>query len=672
MAKGEIEQTPVEGMACVPVEEKMKSILTETRVFNPDDLNAKFAKTGISMSEYKELYKQSIEDPETFWDKQAKLIDWFKPYEKVWEKTDLFPGKWFSEGKLNVSYNCIDRHVKAGKGDNIAIIWEGDKPGYIRTYTYNELLKEVSKVANAMKKLGIKKGDRVTIWLPMVPELAIIMLACARLGVIHSIVFGGFSKEAVKERIEDSNSRLLFTSDETLRAGKIYPKMSDVVQILPECPTIEQVIVVKRSGNDVPHTDKDIWYHDFIDSVSDECECEEMNAEDTLFILYTSGTTGKPKGVKHTTAGYLLYTALTHRLVFNYHDEDIWFCSADIGWITGHSYIVYGPLANGATTLMFEGVPTYPDRDRFWDICEQHKVTHFYTAPTAIRALMGCGDDLVNRHDLSSLKVLGTVGEPINPEAWTWYHRVVGKETCPIVDTYWQTETGGFVMTPFATATPTKPGSCCLPFFGIKPVILDEQGNEITEPNVGGYFAFELPWPGMLRDVWGDTERFISTYLEKFPGYYYTGDGARRDENGYYWILGRLDDVMKVSGHRIGTMEVESALVSHPKIAEAAVAPFPHSIKGQAIWAYVTLMAGTEKSDELKKDIKMHVRREIGPVFQPDVIQFADALPKTRSGKIMRRILKAIACGSEIGNVTTLADSSVVQILLEQRQQIEK
>ena len=419
-------------------DKKMESILTETRVFDPKELNPEFAKTGISFEEYKELYQKSIEDMEGFWGEQAKSLDWFKPYDKVWEKTDLFPGKWFVGGKLNVCYNCIDRHVKAGKGDKIAIIWEADEPGQAKKFTYNELLKEVSKVANGMKKLGLKKGDRVTIWLPMIPELAIIMLACARIGVIHSIVFGGFSKEAVKDRIEDSNSRLLFTSDETLRAGKYYPKMADVVQIIDDVPSIEHVIVVKRTGRDIPHTDKDIWYHDFIKDESEECECEEMDSEDTLFILYTSGTTGKPKGVKHTTAGYLLYTSYTHRAVFNYKEGDIWYCTADIGWITGHSYIVYGPLANGATTLMFEGVPTYPDVDRFWDIVERHKVTHFYTAPTAIRSLMRYGEEPVKKHDLSSLKVLGTVGEPINPEAWLWYHKVIGKERCPIVDTYWQ------------------------------------------------------------------------------------------------------------------------------------------------------------------------------------------------------------------------------------------
>ncbi|MFW9819434.1 MAG: acetate--CoA ligase [Candidatus Thorarchaeota archaeon] len=652
-------------------DKKMESILTENRIFDPKDLNREFTATGMSLEEYKRLYQQSIEDMEGFWGDQAKSLDWIESYKKVWEKTDLFPGKWFVGGKLNVAYNCLDRHVKAGNGDKLAIIWEADEPGQTKTYNYSELLKEVNKVANGMKKLGLKKGDRVTIWLPMIPELAIIMLACARIGVIHSIVFGGFSKEAVKDRIEDSDSKLLFTSDETVRAGKFYPKMADVAKIIDDVPTIEHVIVVRRSGNDVPHTSKDIWYHEFIDDMNDECEPEVMDSEDTLFILYTSGTTGKPKGVKHTTAGYILYTSFTHRVVFNYHERDIWYCTADIGWITGHSYIVYGPLANGATTLMYEGVPTYPDNDRFWQICEEHKVTHFYTAPTAIRALMRFGDELVNKHDLSSLKVLGTVGEPINPEAWTWYHRVIGKEKCPIVDTYWQTETGGFIMTPIATATPTKPGSCCMPFLGIKPVIFDLEGDKITEPNEGGYFAMGQPWPGMLRDVWGNTERFISTYLERYPGYYYTGDGARRDEDGYYWILGRLDDVIKVSGHRIGTMEVESALVSHPQVAEAAVAPFPHKIKGQAIWAYVTLMQGVEKSAKLSKEIRMHVRQEIGPVFQPDVIQFADALPKTRSGKIMRRILKAIAAGTEIGNVTTLADPSVVDALLEERKKMD-
>ncbi|KKK44440.1 hypothetical protein LCGC14_0623190 [marine sediment metagenome] len=652
-------------------ESKMESVLTETRIFNPRDLNEEYANTGISIKEYQELYRQSIEDKEGFWGEQAKSIDWFKPYDKVWEKSDFFPGKWFVGGKLNVCYNCIDRHVKAGKGDKIAIIWEADEPEQVKKYTYNELLREVSKVANGMKKMGLKKGDRVTIWLPMIPELAIIMLACTRLGVIHSIVFGGFSKEAVKDRIQDSNSRLLFTSDETVRAGKFYPKMADVVKIIDAVSTIEQVIVVKRSGNEIPHTKKDIWYSDFIANESENCECEEMDSEDTLFILYTSGTTGKPKGVKHTTGGYILYTSFSHKIVFNYKEGDIWYCTADIGWITGHSYIVYGPLANGATTLMFEGVPTYPDVDRFWQICEDHKVTQFYTAPTAIRAIMRFGDEPVKRHDLSSLKLLGTVGEPINPEAWTWYHRVVGKSRCPIVDTYWQTETGGIIMTPIATATPTKPGSCCSPFLGIKPIIFDLEGDEVTEADEGGYLCIAQPWPGMLRDVWGDTERFKSTYLTKFPGYYYTDDGARRDEDGYYWILGRLDDVIKVSGHRIGTMEIESALVSHPSVAEAAVAPFPHKIKGQAIYAYVTLMQGVEKSARLSKEIRMHVRQEIGPVFQPDVIQFADALPKTRSGKIMRRILKAIAAGTDIGNVTTLADPTVVETLLEERKKMD-
>jgi len=655
-------------------EEKIATVLTETRVFNPVKLSPEFAKTGLSLNEYKEMWKRSVEDLEGFWGEQAQSLSWFEPYEKVWERTggDLFPGRWFIGGKLNVSYNCIDRHIKAGKGDKLAIIWEADEPWQERKFTFNQLKSEVCKVANGMKKLGLKKGDRVTIWLPMIPELAIIMLACARLGVIHSIVFGGFSKEAVKDRIGDSNSRLLFTSDETARAGKTYPKMADVAQIIDEVPTIEHVIVVKRTGNEVPHTNKDIWYHDLIEGMSDECEPEVMDSEDTLFILYTSGTTGKPKGVKHTTAGYLLYTSFSHRVVFNIKEGDIWFCTADVGWITGHSYIVYGPLANGTTTVMFEGVPTYPDVTRFWDMVETYKITHFYTAPTAIRSIMRYGDEPVLGHDLSSLKVLGTVGEPINPEAWTWYHRIIGQERCPIIDTYWQTETGGFLLTPIATATPTKPGSCCLPFFGINPVIFDMEGDEVTDPEEGGYLSIgPNPWPGMLRDVWGDTERFKRTYLEKYPGYYYTDDGARRDEDGYYWILGRLDDVIKVSGHRIGTMEVESALVSHPKVAEAAVAPFPHEIKGQAIWSFVTLMEGIEGSDDLVKELKMHVRKEIGPVFQPDIIQFANSLPKTRSGKIMRRILKAIASGTEIGNVTTLADPSVVDDLLEERKKMK-
>jgi len=651
--------------------DELESILKEQRIFDPVKLNPEYAKTGMSLEEYKELYEKSITDMEGFWDEVAQRISWFSPYEKVWEKTDLFPGKWFVGGKLNVCYNCIDRHIEAGRGNETAIIWEADEPGEVKKFSFNELKKEVSKVANGMKDLGLSKGDRVTIWLPMIPELAIIMLACARLGVIHSIVFGGFSKEAVKDRIDDSDSRLLFTCDQTLRAGKLYPKMDDVAKIIDDVPTIEHVIVVERTGNEVAHTDKDIMYEDFIEGKADECPCEEMDAEDTLFILYTSGTTGKPKGVKHTTAGYIVYTSYTHEVVFNYKKGEIWYCTADIGWITGHSYIVYGPLANGATTLMYEGTPTYPEVDRLWDIVEKHKVNQFYTAPTAIRALMRYGEEPVEKHDLSSLKVLGTVGEPINPKAWIWYHQVIGKGKCPIVDTYWQTETGGFIMTPIATATSTKPGSCCFPFLGIKPVIYDLEGDEVKEPDEGGYFCMAQPWPGMLRDVWGDTERFKSTYLERYPGNYYTGDGARKDQDDYYWILGRLDDVIKVSGHRIGTMEVESAIVSHPKVAEAAVAPFPHKIKGQAIWAYVTLMEGVEKSVELRREIKQHVRTEIGPVFQPDMVQFADALPKTRSGKIMRRILKAIASGEVIGNTTTLADPSVVDDLLEEHKKLE-
>jgi len=652
-------------------EEKMESILTEDRIFDPIEVNPEYAETGMSFEEYEELYDKSINDMEGFWDDVAQRIDWFKPYDKVWEETELFPGKWFVGGKLNVCYNCIDRHIEAGKGDQVALIWEADEPGEEKKYTFKELKEEVSKVANGMKNLGLEKGDRVTIWLPMLPELAIIMLACARIGVIHSIVFGGFSKEAVKERIDDSDSKLLFTCDQTVRSGKFYPKMDDVAKIIDDVPTIEHVICVERTGNEVARTEKDISYKDFTNGMDVDCPCEEMDAEDTLFILYTSGTTGKPKGVKHTTGGYIVYTSYTHEVVFNYKEGEVWYCTADIGWITGHSYIIYGPLANGATSLMFEGVPTYPDVDRFWDIVEKHNVNQFYTAPTAIRALMRYGEEPVEKHDLSSLKVLGTVGEPINPKAWTWYFRVIGKENCPIVDTYWQTETGGFVMTPIATATPTKPGSCCLPFLGIDPKIYDVAGEEITEPNEGGYFCMAQPWPGMLRDVWGNTERFISTYLSRYEGNYYTGDGARMDEDGYYWILGRLDDVIKVSGHRIGTMEVESALVSHPKVAEAAVAPFPHKIKGNAICAYVTLMEGVEKSEDLRTEIGKHVRTEIGPVFQPDVVQFADALPKTRSGKIMRRILKAIASESDVGNTTTLADPSVVDDLIEGHKKLE-
>ena len=650
-------------------EEKIKSILKETRVFNPQ---SEFMKTGYvtSMEQYREMHKESLENRKKFWGEVAESLDWFKKWDKVWESTDLFPGKWFGGGKLNVCYNCVDRHVKKGRGDQVAIIWEGDD-GEERKFTFKDLKNEVSKVANAMKAQGLKKGDRVAIWMPMVPELAIIMLACTRIGVIHSIVFGGFSKEAVKDRIMDSEAKLLFTVDKTKRSGKLYPMKEGAAQIIDQCPTIEKVIVVKRAGVEIPWDDnKDVWYDDFIAGQSEECPCEEMESEDTLFILYTSGTTGKPKGVLHTTAGYILFTSYSHKIVFNYKEGDIYWCSADIGWITGHSYIIYGPLCNGATTLMFEGVPTYPDVDRFWAMIEKYKVNQFYTAPTAIRAIMRYGDEPVLKHDLSSLKVLGTVGEPINPKAWLWYHKIVGKEICPIVDTYWQTETGGFLMTPISSCTPTKPGSCTLPFFGISPKIVDTEGKEVGV-NEGGYLIIQEPWPGMFRDVWGDTERFKSTYLERYPGNYYTGDGARMDEDGYIWILGRLDDVIKVSGHRIGTMEIESALVSHPQVAEAAVAPIPHEIKGQAIYAYITLMEGVKKTNELKRGISMHVRNEIGPVFQPDVVQFADALPKTRSGKIMRRILKAIATGTDVGNTMTLADPSVVDQLIEEKKRME-
>lgn len=650
-------------------EEKMDSILKETRVFNP---SPEFMKTGYvtNMEQYKKMHKESIENPEKFWGKAAETLDWFRKWDKVWESTDLFPGKWFIGGKLNVSYNCIDRHIKNGRGDQVAIIWEGDD-GTEKKFTFMELLKQVSKVANAMKVAGLKKGDRIAIWLPMIPELAIIMLACTRIGVIHSIVFGGFSKEAVKDRIADSEAKLLFTVDKTKRSGKLYPMKEGAALIIEQCPTIEKVIVVKRAGVEVPWDDeKDIWYDDFIAGQSEECPCEEMDSEDPMFILYTSGTTGKPKGVLHTTAGYLLFTSYSHKIVFNYKEGEVWFCTADIGWITGHSYIIYGPLCNGATIVMFEGVPTFPDVDRFWAIIEKYKVNQFYTAPTAIRSLMRYGDKPVLKHNINSLKVLGTVGEPINPEAWLWYYRIIGKERCPIVDTYWLTESGGFLITPISTATPMKPGSCTLPFFGISLKIVDVEEVEV-EANEGGYLVIQQPWPGMLRNVWGDPERFKLTYLERFPNKFFTGDGARRDQNGYYWILGRLDDVIKVSGHRIGTMEIESAIVSHPKVAEAAVAPIPHEIKGQAIYAYVTLMEGIKKTTKLKRDIVMHVRTEIGPVFQPEVIQFADTLPKTRSGKIMRRILKAIATGSNVGNITTLADPSVVDELIREKVRIE-
>ncbi|MCD6462027.1 MAG: acetate--CoA ligase [Thermoplasmata archaeon] len=624
-----------------------------------------------SLEQYREMYERSLNDPEGFWGELAEeFLDWYQKWDKVMEY-DFHEAKiaWFKGGKLNVSYNCLDRHLKKGRKDKIALIWEGNEPGEDKTFTYEQLYWEVNRFANVLKKHGVKKGDRVTIYLPMIPELPIAMLACARIGAVHSIVFGGFSADSLRDRILDAQATVLITSDGAYRGKKTIPMKKNADLAVEQTPTIEHVFVVKRTGTEIDWKEgRDHWWHEEMtaEDVNKECPPEVMDAEDPLFILYTSGSTGKPKGVLHTTGGYLLYTAVTHKYIFDYHEEDIYWCTADIGWVTGHSYIVYGPLANGATSVMFEGVPSYPDFSRFWQVVDKWKVNVFYTAPTAIRACMKEGDEWVNKCDLSSLRVLGTVGEPINPEAWMWYHRVVGKERCPIVDTWWQTETGGILITPLPGATPTKPGSATLPFFGIEPVIMDDNGKEVSGP-AEGPLCIKRAWPGMMRTVYGHHERFKETYFSMYPGYYFTGDGCRRDEDGYYWITGRIDDVINVSGHRMGTAEVESALVSHPAVAEAAVVGFPHEIKGQGIYAYVILKTGYSPSDDLKKELVMHVRREIGPIATPDKIQFTDGLPKTRSGKIMRRILRKIAEGepNKIGDTTTLAGPSVVEHLIK-------
>jgi len=624
----------------------------------------------IDDAKYQEMYKRSIDDPEGFWAEQAdEFLHWFKKWDKVmdydYHKAEI---KWFEGGKLNVSYNCLDRHLDT-RGDQIAIIWEGDDPTVDRSITYRELHEEVCKFANGLKSLGVKKGDRVCIYMPMIPEAAVAMLSCARIGAIHSIVFGGFSPEALKDRINDSKCKVLITADDGVRGAKKIPLKTNSDKACENTPSIEHMVVVRLTGGEVNwHDGRDVWYHELVDGASPDCTPEEMDAEDPLFILYTSGSTGQPKGVLHTTGGYNLYTAITHKYVFDYHDGDIYWCTADVGWVTGHSYIVYGPLTNGATTLMFEGVPNYPDASRFWQVVDKHQVNIFYTAPTALRALMGSGNEYVTKTNRKSLRVLGTVGEPINPEAWEWYYHVVGEDRCPIVDTWWQTETGGILITPLPGATALKPGSATLPFFGVEPALLDEQG-QVLEGEASGNLVITRPWPGQMRTVYGDQQRFFDTYFAMYPGYYFTGDGCRRDADGYYWITGRVDDVINVSGHRMGTAEVESALVLHDAVAEAAVVGYPHDIKGQGIYAYVTLMAGTEPSEELRKELVKHVRTEIGPIATPDLIQWAPGLPKTRSGKIMRRILRKIAENefSNLGDTSTLADPSVVDNLVKNR-----
>ena len=624
----------------------------------------------IDEARYQEMYRRSIENPEEFWSEQAEK---YLTYTKKWDQVmsyDYVTGaiSWFSGAKLNATVNCIDRHLEA-RGDQIAIIWEGDDPSEQQHISYKELHESVCRFANLLKLRGVKKGDRVSIYMPMIPEAAVAMLGCARIGAVHSVVFGGFSPDSLRDRILDSDCRVVVTADEGPRGGRPVPLKANVETALAECPDVHTTIVVRRTGAEVPGDAKrDIWYHEGMASVSPDCEPEEMDAEDPLFILYTSGSTGKPKGVLHTTAGYQLYAAMTHQLVFDYKDGEVYWCTADVGWITGHSYIVYGPLANGATTLMFEGVPTYPDGSRFWNVVDKHAVNIFYTAPTAIRALMSLGDGPVLSADRTSLRILGTVGEPINPEAWEWYYRVVGGQQCPIVDTWWQTETGGILITPLVGATPLKPGSATRPFFGIQPALLDDEGNEVDGAGVGN-LVIRRSWPGQMRTVYGDHERFVSTYFARYPGYYMTGDGARRDEDGYYWITGRVDDVINVSGHRMGTAEVESALVLHDLVAEAAVVGYPHEIKGQGIYGYVTLMVGSDPSDELKRDLVNLVRKEIGPFAAPDIIQWAPGLPKTRSGKIMRRILRKIAASEidDLGDTSTLADPSVVDDLVANR-----
>ena len=646
----------------------MNDIMNDIKVFKPDYRDAE--KSHIpDMTTYRRLYDKSVKDPEGFWAEQAERLDWYKKWDKVADN-DLTKAqiKWFEGGKLNVSYNCLDRHIKAGHGDQTALIWEGNDPNTDTALSYAELLSEVSKFANILKEKGVEKGDRVCIYMQMIPELAIAMLACTRIGAVHSIVFGAFSPDSLRDRINDSSCKVLITQDTGVRGIKQnIPMKSNADIALGNTPSIETVIVVQRTGEEVSMQEgRDFWWEELIKTADDICQPVEMDAEDPLFILYTSGSTGKPKGVLHTTGGYMVYTSFTHELVFDYHPGDIYWCTADIGWITGHSYIIYGPLANRATTLMFEGVPNYPDFGRFWDVVEKHKVNIFYTAPTALRALMREGNDYVINRDRSSIKILGTVGEPIKEPEWMWYYDVVGENRCPIVDTWWQTETGGILITPLPSATELKPGSATLPFFGITPVILDPDGNELHGNPAEGLLAIKTSWPGQMRTIYGDHKRFYDTYFSMFKGYYFTGDGARRDEDGYYWITGRVDDVLNVSGHRLGTAEIEGAIGAHPSVAEAAVVGYPHDIKGQGIYAYVTLMAGVEADDNTFSEIKMKVRELIGPHASPDKIQFTPALPKTRSGKIMRRILRKIAKGdtANLGDTSTLADPDVVDDLV--------
>ena len=630
----------------------------------------------IDKPKYQEMYMRSVENPEAFWEEQARdRLLWQKEFSKVKNVSYSYPDvsiKWFEDGVLNVSENCVDRHLEK-KSEEVAILWEGDEPGVSKKITYKELYENVCRFGNVLKDRGIKKGDRVILYMPMVPEAAYAMLACARVGAIHSVVFAGFSPEALASRIIDCGAKAVITANEAPRGGKQTPLKKNVDEALDIAGDIISLVLRRTSAEVSMKEGRDFWLNDLMDEASTVCPPEAMNAEDPLFILYTSGSTGKPKGVLHSTAGYILYASMTHKFVFDYNDGDIYWCTADVGWVTGHSYIVYGPLANGATTLMFEGVPTYPDASRFWQICEKYKVNQFYTAPTAIRALMGLGDGFVYKNDLSSIRILGTVGEPINPEAWEWYNRVVGKSNCPIVDTWWQTETGGILITPLPGATTTKPGSATLPFFGIQPVVLDpSSGEEISDEECEGVLAIKDSWPGQMRTVFGDHDRFVSTYFNDYKGYYFTGDGCRRDKDGYYWITGRVDDVLNVSGHRMGTAEIESALVAHPKVNESAVVGFPHPIKGQGIYAYVSLMSGEKSSDELLKELQNWVRKEIGPIAKPDIIQFSPGLPKTRSGKIMRRILRKIAEDdfSNLGDTSTLAEPAVVDDLISNRKKL--